>query len=277
MGAFGLYLFVCSCLGYALVYPPRLFHPKCPAYLSEAKLAGTGCWVSPPRESGKAIFILLHEHIGNRSRWLPMAKRLVGAGYGVIVPALPGHQGHPDRKCGFGIAESQMAAEIVDWARGHFPGSSIILGGVSLGGAASWMASGLSTPDGVFSEGCFTNMEEGMRDWFHMLFPGAYFLLGLAHRLALRWSGLDPLSIDPLSAASKWRGKPCAVFHGERDREFPIERGERLAMAAGTVLWRIPRSGHLGGQRREPERYFARLLELAAECDAVGQGSTRTS
>lgn len=259
----GLYALVCVGLAYALVYPPKLRNPDCPPYLQASVVCGTECWISQDKGPGKAVFILLHEHIGTRARWIPMAKRLTGAGFGVIVAAMPGHAGNPERQCGFGLREAEMAAQMVRWARIQFADSPIILGGVSLGGAASWLASEIEPPDAVFSEGCFTDMSEGMRDWFHMLFPGAFQILAPAHWLARKLSGIEADRISPLRAARAWHGKPCAIFHGERDREFPLERGQRLADACGAVMWVIPKSGHVSGQKKASEAYFAHLLDLA--------------
>lgn len=57
--------------------------------------AALRCTLIPPRDSAKPVVVLLHGWVMNRSTWADAAAPLLAAGYGLLLPDLPGHGESP--------------------------------------------------------------------------------------------------------------------------------------------------------------------------------------
>src|SRR5947209_13791812 len=59
-------------------------------------------WYSPNLAKAPVVFVCVHGYGGSRVAWSDLLTDLPAHGYGVIVPALPGHDVSKDQTRGFG-------------------------------------------------------------------------------------------------------------------------------------------------------------------------------
>lgn len=265
----GFYAGICFFLASQYVAPSRVPSIR-PPELGEASIEGVPSWVSPQLLDGRAVkglFVLAHGYGGARASWRDLAVRLTKDGYGVVVPSMPGHDENPDPACGFGTKESRLVSACVRWADAKIapsPKVKIVAVGVSMGGAAVWLASAEEPRiNAVISEGAFAQCDEATDDWFRALFPGANFLLAPVRWIAQIRTGIDPKSIRPIDAAAKWKGRPALVIHGDSDRLIPRSNADRLASASGAELWIVPNCAHAQACGVALDDYVKRLERMA--------------
>ena len=264
------YLAICVYLANHYVSPSR-WTSATPPELRDAKVGETPVWASPQlleSKPVKGVFVLAHGYGGSRTSWRTEAIRLTKDGYGVVVPAMPGHDASPDKTCGFGTKESKIVAECARWARARLEGrpEKIVAVGVSMGGAGVWLASAQEpTIDAVVTDSAFAQFDEATNDWFRRLFPGAVFVLAPVRWMAQAMTGIDPASIRPIDAAAKWKGKPALVIHGDSDKLIPRSNAARLAEASGSPIWIVPHCGHAEASSEAREEYIQRLESIAHE------------
>ncbi|MBN9501993.1 MAG: alpha/beta fold hydrolase [Armatimonadetes bacterium] len=222
-------------------------------------------WATPGLAEGvgsKPVFVVVHGYRGSQSGWAKVADSLSKRGFEVVVPALPGHDSRTDETSGFGRKESQVVVDCVAWARKQsVKPPKVYLLGVSMGGAACWLASEKDpTVDGVVTEGCFARLDEATRDWFDRKAPGSSVYLRPVIWFASWMSGVDPKTVNPVEAAAAWKGKPSLIIHGEDDQLFPTSNGRTLAGASGGELWIVPGAKHAECSNVAFDEYLNRLV-----------------
>jgi len=223
-------------------------------------------WSSTNIDTAKAVFVLVHGYGGNQSRWTDMATRLVKDGYGVVIPALPGHDDLAKETCGFGLKEADRVVTVVKEVRDLHHGNKpkIVLVGISMGGAACWLASEKDPSiDAVVSEGCFARLGPATDSWFNRKMPGASLLLRPVIWFASSMSGVSPGDVNPVEAAAKWKGKPALVIHGSEDELFPVQNAHDLANASGAELWIVPDATHAHCSDLASDEYLKRIEAFA--------------
>lgn len=258
------YLGICFYLAGQYISPLR-WRGERPPEFAEVEVSGAPTWVSPELVAGnprKGIFVLCHGYGGSRNSWRTLALRLQQDGYAVIVPALPAHDANPDPTCGFGRKEAEVVLACYSWAKAQSSShpSKVIGVGVSMGGAAVWLASERGAEfDAIVSDSAFAQFDEATENWFRSLFWGANVVLSPVRKIAQFKTGLDPASIRPIDAARHWKGKPSLILHGDRDRRIPLQDAKRLAEASGGNLWIVPNCGHAEASSVALEEYAHRV------------------
>ncbi len=266
---FGLYLGVCGLLAKTYLQPPRLVSALPPG-LKEVSVptrsGPTPSFATPHLADGhpsEVVFVLAHGYGGIRAGWAVLMRELSTRGYDSIAPSMPGQDASPDSTVGFGVKEGRVLVDTVSWVRSH-GGRRVVLLGVSMGGAAAWLASAEDpTIDGVISEGAYALFDEAMRGWFDRKAPGASIYLRPVVWFASLATGLRPSVIRPVDAAEKWRGRPALVIQGEADTLIPMSHAERLAAAAGCEIWRVPLASHAQCAECAGVSYLDRLDRFA--------------
>lgn len=140
----------------------------------------------------------------------------------------------------------------------------IVLVGVSMGGAACWIASGLE-PDwfqAVVTEGAFARLDWASDRWFAMLLPAGHVILRPVRWFAEAMSGVRTSSIAPVTDAAKWRGRPALIIQCEFDSLIEARHAEALAQATAAPVWTVPATGHAQGYSAAPQDYLKRLIAL---------------
>lgn len=225
---------------------------------------GINAWTSDLSRSS-VVYVLVHGYGGNQSGFKEAALALRGRGFGVVVPALPGHDNRTEETCGFGIKESQIVLDTAKWVREKAgEDTKVILVGISMGGAACWLASERDPKiHAVVTEGCFARLGPATRRWFNTKMPGANVLLAPVVVFAKGLSGVDPNDVNPVEAAAKWKGRPALVIHGGQDRLFATSDAEALATASGAELWIVKDAAHAKCCDVDLKGYMDRLSKLA--------------
>ncbi len=230
-----------------------------------AQSVGYNSWVSDTLQSGKPVFVLVHGYGGTQYGWKDVAGQLRDKGFGVVIPALPGHDNRADETCGFAVKESQIVLDGVKWIRDKAGAETqVILVGISMGGAACWLASEQDpTIYAVATEGCFARLEPATKNWFDRKASGASTYLSPVIWFAKRMTGIDPATVNPVESAAKWKGKRSLIIHGSSDELFPLSNGEALAEAAGTKIWIVNGAPHAHCSTLNVDKYVGQLVALA--------------
>jgi len=209
------------------------------------------------------VLILVHGYRGDRSSWKEAATDLKQQPVELVIPALPGHDANPDPKCGFTFKERRIVAEMAAWVRSRYESPPrIVLMGISMGGAACWLASEIDpTVDAVITEGALVHLPETTDRWLDRVVPGGRFLLAPVKWIAEKMAGVECRNVDVLAAAKSWKGRPALVIQGEMDRLIPMADALVLAEAAGCELWVVPEARHAHCYRQARRAYLGKVLE----------------
>ena len=166
-------------------------------------------------------------------------------GYGAIALSMNGQDQSPDKMVGFGPKEAKTILDTVNFVRKQRQDRPrIILFGISMGGAASWLASEEDrSVDAVVTEGSFADFPSAMDTWMSR-FPVPKFMLFPAVWLARMKSGLNPELIRPVDAAKKWKGRPALVVQAGNYELMPLRHAQELSAASGATLWVVPGAKH---------------------------------
>jgi pimeloyl-ACP methyl ester carboxylesterase len=187
-------------------------------------------------------------------------------GHDSIAIAMPGQDGSPLNQVGFGKPESHVIVDAVKWLRECCPNRKVIVVGISMGGAAAWLATQEDPHiNGIVTDCAFANFTEAMNGFFDCKVPGGHIIFAPVILIARGISGIDPASIRPLDAALHWRGKPALVIQGNADTLVTPSHGLRLSQAAQCPLWMVPNANHAQAYATDPEGYVQRLISLAKQ------------
>jgi uncharacterized protein len=220
-------------------------------------------WISEPTPESRAVFVLVHGYGGAQAGWTDVANELQRRGFGVVIPALPGHANTSKERSGFAIKESQIVADAVAWVRNEMgTDSKVVLVGISMGGAACWLATEKDpSVTAVVSEGSFARLGPATRRWMNRKAPWASVALYPVTLMARRMSGVDPSKVNPVEAAARWSGRSL-VIHGDADALFSLDEARELAEAAGGDLWIVEGAGHAHCSTVDVISYVDRIASL---------------
>lgn len=219
----------------AYVSPVRLKPGERLLGFSETSFEGVGYKIPAWRGgSGDDVFLLTHGYGGNQGYWNPLARELVQFGE-VVVIATMGQTVSPVKQVGFGVGEAE---EILCVARSLVKeGKRVHVVGVSMGGAASWIAAG-TAPDvfsSVTTEAAFARLDWASDDFLSVSIPGGAKLFRPIVLIAQRRKGLEPAEVLPAEFATRWVG-PSLIFHSHDDGMFGARHPEALAKATGKEI-----------------------------------------
>ena len=136
LALFGIYLGACFALSGTYLSPKRVLAVK-PPTLVQANWGGQECFVTPKLARGEpvpVVFVLAHGLGGSRAMFSEEAEVLDRAGYGAILPPMPGQDVNTLPTVGFGVTEADLIAKIAEEARALPQKPKIVIGGVSMGG-----------------------------------------------------------------------------------------------------------------------------------------------
>ena len=257
--AIGLYLGLTWLFAHKYLHPGGKI-PDPPSELVEVSIAGAPTWVSPGWERASAVIVLAHGYGGSRASWGDIGPRLVASGYGVVVPAMPGQEASRAPMVGFGLAETDLVVEVAAVVRRENPSAKLALMGVSLGGAACWMAADRARPDAIISESAFANLTDGITGFFGDIFKVGAYALRPAIKLAEWRTGLDPQDVRPIDHAPHWKG-PALLLIAGNDPICPphvVEQYQEAVPHAEVVVF--PDARHARAYVADPERYMTAVL-----------------
>ena len=219
-----------------LVEPDGLAGPGYRGQILREQLAEKGVAL-PAYGRVQGTILLLHGRNGRKEDLLPVAERLVAAGFRSIIVDLPAHGKSPLRATSFGQGdfERTLPKRVLQEMRSHFglPDEPAVLWGTSMGGAFALSAA--SETDSGFDSAVvlssFASLEEVLEaqipDRWRSIYPYLAPLLDLE-----RWiiNKPQPSEMTPERDAQKVT-IPTVVVHGDRDYYVYPEQGMRLYSA----------------------------------------------
>lgn len=221
-------------------------------------------WATPDWHEAPVVFVMAHGYGGSREDWSTLLPAMLKEGYGAVVPCMNGQDASPDKTVGFGPKEAQTIVDTVNWLRRERADRpKIILLGISMGGAACWLASEKdASVDAVISEGAYADFESAMRGWLARI-PASW-LLGPAVWIATSKTGIDPKKIRPVDAAAKWHGRPALVIQAGDDQLMPLRHAQELSAASGAPLWVVPGASHAHASVQDLPGYIEHLRQVVS-------------
>ena len=246
----GVYVGVCYSLALSYIRPARTAVVR-PDWLVEAlvptRFGPDPAWCSPGLASGKpshVVFVMVHGYGGSRQSWEFPMRDLEQRGFDSVTMSMPGQDASPAKEVGFGISEAHVVADTVKWVHTHSqtPVKVVVLG-VSMGGAATWIATGETTGiDGVITDSAYARFDQAMNQFFDRKLPSGHIPFKPVIWIAEAMTGLRPEKVRPVDFAAKWKGRPALIIQGRRHADYP---GPRSAPFRGGRMPLVdsPRSG----------------------------------
>lgn len=274
LGIAAFYLGGCFLLAQRLVYPPREVMPVPPGFTEQKLADGTTVWtklaVGKPKP---VVFVFAHGFRGKMTQWTQTMQDVAKDGYSSVTMAMPGHDDSPYPGVGFGPVEAAVIIRAAHWAKRMHPNSKVVLVGVSLGGAACWLAVGKDPrcADGVVTESAFARLDGAVHNWLSKgLGSVGPVLLSPVQMVAASMAKVSVNGVNPIDGAVRWRGKPAAIIHAINDPTVLPINGQMLATAVRCKVVEIP-AAHACCYFGDAPRFRAELYRVADET----QGRTR--
>jgi len=220
-------------------------------------------WLIPGQKSAGAV-ILMHGVRSNRLSMLDRARFLSRAGFTVLLFDFQAHGESPGEHITFGYLESRDAQAAVEFLRANAPGERIGVIGVSMGGAATLLASPPLTVDAMVLEMVYPTVDEAtsnrlstrLGSWSGMLSP--LLTLQLKPRIGIGTDELRP--IDKVGGITI----PKLFVVGAEDRYTTLEESQRIFAAAAEPkeLWIVEDLGHTDAHAKKREEYEQRVTSF---------------
>ncbi|MGA3024199.1 MAG: alpha/beta hydrolase [Bryobacteraceae bacterium] len=199
-----------------------------------------------PASAGHGAVVLMHGVRASRLSMLARARFLHDEGFSVLLCDFQAHGESTAHHITFGYLESRDARAEVRLVRQRAAGEKVGVIGVSLGGAATVLASPPLDVDAMVLESVYPTVDEAVSDrltarlrpWASLLTPL------LTTQLRLRF-GFGPEQLRPIDRVPALR-VPRLFIAGTADRSTTIRESERLFQAAAEPkeLWEIRGAGH---------------------------------
>lgn len=216
---------------------------------------------------GSGAILLLHGVRGSRLDMLDRARFLARDGYSVLLIDLQAHGESTGKHITFGNLESRDAQAAVEFLRTTLPGERVGVIGVSLGGAATLLATPPLKADAMVLEMVYPTIDQAIGDrlalrfgrWSRMLAP----LLSWQLKPRLGISAHDLRPIDRVGDLKT----PKLFIAGSEDRHTRLEESRALFAAASEPkdLWVVNGASHQDLHVFTREEYERRVLGFFAK------------
>jgi len=182
-----------------------------------------------PAKGQRGMVLLFHGYCASKAFMLPLAEELNVLGYSTFLVDFYGSGGSTGNSTSVGYFEAKDVSASYHFVKENWPGSTIILYGYSMGGAAVTRAmSALNIrPDGVILESVFGKMLDVTRNRLESLGVPDFF----ASELFLFWGGIQQgfngFRHNPADYASDVKC-PTLILHGRQDDRVKKPDAETL-------------------------------------------------
>lgn len=220
-------------------------------------------------ENPKAIVIFAHGYGGTRLHWPKLMEKLAEARISSVAIGMPGQEESPMPQVGFGGIEADIITDVANEVRSKNPKTKIILYGVSLGGASTWIAAGRNPEiaDAVVTEAAYANLNQTSRRYLSLKLPAASPILEPIVLIGQKMANVDPNTLNPVDFAPKF-GKPALLIHDDEDTLVTREITEELQKATKAELWKVPGAEHARAIEQDLPGLTKRLLSFIASLKA---------
>lgn len=225
----------------------------------------------PGEKEDKAV-ICFHGYAGDGvADYTGMSEYFLDKGYSLLLVDLRAHGKSGGEDIGFGIADREDVLLWVDWMRQRAGDNvRILLHGISMGGTAVLMASGMHLPDqvcGIVSDSAYTSPRDAfsyvLKKKCHVPALPVVGLMDVIHKKRLGY-GLDEYN----AAREVRRAKvPALLIHGSEDQLVPEEICQELYESYAGKVQKvvIEGAGHAEGYYKDPAAYKKAMDEFVEE------------
>jgi uncharacterized protein len=215
-------------------------------------------------QTGAGAVILMHGNRANRLSMLGRARFLANAGFSVLLFDFQAHGESSGDQITFGYLESNDAQAAVEFMRAKAPGERIGVIGVSMGGAATLLASPPLNVDAMVLEEVYSTLDQAASNrltsrlggWSRILTP----LLTWQFRMR---SGVSVDALQPIQKVGEI-AIPKLFIASAQDRHTTLEESQRMfdAAAGPKELWIVEGAGHVDLHALKKEEYERRVLSF---------------
>lgn len=185
-------------------------------------------------------------------------------GYNILCPDCRGQGESEGSYIGMGWHDRKDIVSWIDYLNDRYAPSSIILYGVSMGGAAVMMAAGEKLPVNVkcIVEDCgYVSVKEEFRHEGKVVFGIPYYPLvwagSIVTKIRAGWSFEEASAIEGL----KHTRIPIMFIHGTDDKFVPVNHAYKgySAAAGEKEIYIVPGAEHAQAQEVDGEKYWNRV------------------
>ena len=231
-------------------------------------------------EAGKPLQILCHGYRSTPFRdFSGGALEAMRRGHSVLMIDQRAMLESDGKEITFGIRERHDLLGWTRYATEEFPGTDIVLIGISMGGATVVAASSLELPEAVrciISDCPYAKVKDVLISTARkMHFPACVYPL---IKLAAKLYGRIDLDEGDLNVHAKGARVPILIIHGEADRLVPCDMSAELAAANPDMITRATFEGaHHGiSYLTNPERYVELAYGFIERHTELGTNNRRT-
>ena len=231
-------------------------------FQSESGATIRGWFVAGKKDAGAVI--LMHGVRANRVSMLGRARFLSRAGFSVLLFDFQAHGESSGDHITFGYLESKDAQSAVAFMRTKAPGERIGVIGVSMGGAATLVASPALDVDAMVLEMVYSDLDHATSNrltarlggWARILTPLLTWQFGIR-------AGVSADVLQPIQRVGKIPA-PKLFVAGAEDRYTTVEESRRIFDAAADPkeLWIVEGVGHIDAYYAKQEEYEQRVLSF---------------
>jgi len=219
-----------------------------------------------PGQKGAGAVVLMHGVRANRLSMVDRARFLSHAGYSILLFDFQAHGESDGRQITMGYLESRDAEAAVEFLKANAPQENIGVIGVSMGGAATLLASPPLPVKAMVLELVYPTIEEAIGDrlalrmgaWASHLTP--LVSLQLRPRLGVTAAALRPIDqVDKIDAAKLF-------IAGAEDKHTTLAESQKMFAAANNPkeFWIVNGAGHVDVHKVAKEEYEQRVLTFFA-------------
>lgn len=267
----GMYLALSAWLAWLFVHPMKESLSGLPPKASAVSIPVQGRKELLPAallKGTKPVWLVLaHGYGGAPAQFTEVAEEAQRRGATSLLLSMRGHTSSPVDSVTFGPGEAKEIVAAARWAKEQDPNAIVVAAGISLGGAAVWLAAA-EAPDAIdaaASDGAFARLDWGLADYQRALGPAGQAMFGPMNRMAAILLGYGPEAVRPDLAARAWKGRPGLVIFPADDQMFPRRHAELLSQESGAPIWEVPGAMHAEPVASAVPEYVDRLLALADE------------
>lgn len=220
-------------------------------------------WFVPGTKDAGAI-ILMHGVRADRLSMLDRARFLSRAGFSVLLFDFQAHGESSGERITFGYLESRDAQAAVDFLRVNAPGEKIGVIGVSMGGAATLLASPPLDVNALVLEMVYPNINQAVSNRLSMR-VGAW---GTILTPLLTWQlkprlGISADALRPIENVGRIT-IPKLFIVGEQDQHTTLRESEQMFSVAAEPkeLWVVEGAQHTDLYAVKKQEYEQRVLKF---------------
>ena len=217
-----------------------------------------------PGTKGAGALILMHGVRASRLSMLDRARFLARAGFSVLLFDFQAHGESTGEHITFGYLESKDARAAVEFLHTTAPGERIGVIGVSMGGAATLLASPPLDVNAIVLEMVYPTFNQAVTNrltmrlgpWAGVLTP----LMTVQLKLRLGFSADDLNPVDKVGGINA----PKLFIVGAEDQHTTLAESEQLFAAAAEPkeLWIVEGAKHVDVHAVKKEEYERRVLSF---------------